>query len=162
MKFEIQQRYGAPPALVIERFCLEEFYLSLPDFDRIKKPDLLDITEQGGGQTVVRLRRRFSADLPAAAKMIVDPDRLSWVDETLFDLNDHTATTKMLPDHYGSKLVASAASTFTASGGDTERVVKGDLRVKILLGASQVEAAIISGLGEYLGEEAAAFEAFLD
>lgn len=76
------------------------------------------------------------------------------MEETTYDLARRTAAVRLLPDHYASKLHASAAATFGDQGDGSVRRVTGDLKVKVLLVGGQVEKAIVSGLTEHLDEEA--------
>jgi hypothetical protein len=128
-------------------------YEQLPEFGKISRPDLLERTEQGN-TVKLRLRYKFTADLPTAALAIIDPDRLTWVEETTFDLAGLTARIKLLPDHYASKLEASASARFVDRGEGSIRDVAGDLRVRVLLVGGQVERTIVDGLKEHLAEEA--------
>ena len=102
----------------------------------------------------IRLRYKFTADLPTAALAIIDPDRLTWVEETTYDLAGLSSRVKLLPDHYASKLEASASARFVDRDDGSIRDVAGDLRVRVLLVGGQVERAIVEGLKEHLAEEA--------
>lgn len=152
MKFEGVQRYDAAPRELFELYCSENLYRSLPDFSRISRPDLVDRIEHADGVTI-RVRYRFIADLPAAALAIIDPERMTWIEETRYDATSLTGTTRLLPDHYASKMQASATVRFTDDGDGSRRVVRGDLKVKVLLVGGQVERVIVDGLEEHLTEE---------
>ena len=153
MKFDVRQPFDAAPEEVIACYSSQAMYEQLPEFGRISRPEMLGRTEHGD-RVVLRLRYKFTADLPAAALAIIDPDRLTWVEETTYDLSTLTSRTKLLPDHYAAKLEASASARFTESSEGSIRNVGGDLRVRVLLVGSQVERAIIDGLKEHLAEEA--------
>lgn len=153
MKFDVKQQFDADAAAVIGCYSSAEMYEQLPEFGKISRPDLLDRT--ASGDTVkIRLRYKFTADLPTAALAIIDPDRLTWVEETTYDLAGLTSRVKLLPDHYASKLEASASARFVDRGDGSIRDVAGDLRVRVLLVGGQVERAIVDGLKEHLAEEA--------
>ncbi len=152
MRFDVRQRYAAPAADVLAHYASVEMYESLPEFGRISRPEILDRID-GGDRVTVRLRYRFTADLPAAALAVIDPDRLTWIDETTYDFGALTSSTKLLPDHYPRKLEASAASQFRDDSDGCIREVSGSLRVHVLLVGGQVEKAIVSGLTEHLAEE---------
>ena len=87
----------------------------------------------------IRLRYRFTADLPTAEVAIIDPDRLTWVEETTYDLAGLSSRVKLLPDHYASKLEASASARFVDRGDGSIRDVAGDLRVRVLLANDMVD-----------------------
>ena len=153
MKFDVKQQFDADAAAVIGCYSSSEMYEQLPEFGKTSRPDLLERT--ASGDTVkIRLRYRFTADLPTAALAIIDPDRLTWVEETTYDLAGLSSRVKLLPDHYASKLEASASARFVDRGDGSIRDVAGDLRVRVLLVGGQVERAIVEGLKEHLAEEA--------
>lgn len=152
MKFEGVQRYDAPAREVFDLYCSAELYEQLPDFSRVSRPELVDRVEHPDGVTI-RARYRFVADLPAAALAIIDPARMTWVEETRYDAATLTGTTRLLPDHYASKMQASATVRFVDDGGGSHRRVSGDLKVKVLLVGGQVERVIVDGLEEHLTEE---------
>ncbi|MFN8050605.1 MAG: DUF2505 family protein [Acidimicrobiales bacterium] len=153
MKFDVTQHFDADAERVIAVYSAAETYEQLPEFGKISRPVLLDRSEHGDTVTM-RLRYRFTADLPTAALAVIDPDRLTWIEETRYDLAALTATTKLLPDHYASKLEASASARFADRGEGSTRAVAGSLKVHMFLVAGQVEKAIVSGLKEHLDEEA--------
>ena len=128
MKFDVQQRYEAPAHDVMALYCDVGTYESLPEFGKISRPVVLDRNELGSSVTL-RLRYRFTAELPAAALAVIDPERLTWIDETVYDFDAMTATTRLLPDHYASKLTASATASYlpTAGGDSAIRRVTGDV-----------------------------------
>lgn len=153
MKFDVRQPFDAAPEEVIACYSSEAMYEQLPEFGRISRPELLARTEHGD-RVVLRLRYKFTADLPAAALAIIDPDRLTWVEESTYDLSTLSSRTKLLPDHYASKLEASASARFIGLAHGSTRQVSGDLRVRVLLVGGQVEKAIVDGLKEHFADEA--------
>ena len=161
MKFEVSQRFDADVERVIACYSSAALYEQLPEFGKISRPEVRERIESGDRVTL-RLHYRFIADLPTAALAIIDPDRLTWIEETVYDRAALTATTKLLPDHYASKMEASARACFTPSGEGSQRLVTGDLRVRVLLVAGQVERAIVAGLKEHLDEEATLVAKLLD
>lgn len=153
MRFEVQQRYEADPRRVIELYTDPSFYDLLTELPRVGQPEVRD-RSVAGDRITMRVHYAFTADLPSAAHAIIDADKLTWIEETVYDLSTLTCTSRMLPDHYADRLTASAKATFEARGDGTVRSVTGDLRVRVLLVAGKVENAIVSGLREHLADEA--------
>ncbi len=155
MRFSLTQQLPAPPDAVIRLYADPDFHTSLSGLTKVAPPELVG-REVDGQRVVLRLRYRFIAPLPSAATAVIDPDRLTWVDETVYDLDRLTATTSFHPDHYGDRLTAQIDTRFEpgSGGAGTERRIAGELKVRMLLVGSQVEKAIVSGLQEHLGEEA--------
>lgn len=160
MEFEIQQRYPAPVVAILAQYTDPTLYETLVGLPKLGGAEVLDRVE-AGDRVTLRVRYRFEGDLPSAATAVIDRNKLTWVDETVYDLASATATTRFLPDHYPDRMQATATSRFVADGADDRSVrrIDGDLRVHVFLVAGKVENAIVSGLREYLAAEAAAIAA---
>ena len=154
MRFEVHQRFDAPAEEVIGLYCDPDLYPQLDGLGKLGRPELL--SRDTDGDTVrLRVRYRFTAELPSAALAIVSPEKLTWVEETIFDLEELRSRTTIVPDHYPDRLAASAASSFTDVDDGSTREVTGELKVRALLVGGQVEKAIVSGMREHLADEAA-------
>jgi len=160
MKFEASQSYDAPPEHVIAVYADPASYVGMTGLTKIAAPELVDVTT-AGATVVLRMNYRFIASLPAVATAVIDQSKATWVDETAFDLDTLTATTAMLPDHYGNKIKVAITQDFVADGDGCRRVVRGDLKVKMLLVGGQVEKVIVNGLKDHLTEEQPWFAALL-
>ena len=152
MRFELVQHLPGSPSDAIRLYADPAFHTSLTGLTKVDTPTLVERTVTADGVRV-RLHYRFTAHLPGAVTAVVDPDRLSWTEETLYRFEPMTASTVLHPDHYADKLTASITSRFEANGADTVRRVAGELKVRMLLVGGQVERAIVSGLEEHLAEE---------
>ncbi|MEZ5381062.1 MAG: DUF2505 family protein [Microthrixaceae bacterium] len=152
MRFSVAQAFPTSVDRLLELYTGTEMWGDLSGFSKVSAPEVLDRSERGSRVTL-RLRYRFIASLPSAATAVVDPKRLVWVEETVTDLDAGTATVAFQPEHYASKLSASARVAYGGDGDASHRSVDGDLRVRVLLVGGQVERAITSGLSEHLAEE---------
>ena len=155
MRFRVIQQFAAPVDDVVALYTSAKLYEQLPEIGRIGRPTVLDRREQGTRVTL-RLRYRFTAELPTAALAVIQPDRLTWVEETTTDRATGRSTVRLLPDHYASKLRAGAEVEVRPDGDGARRHVSGELKVRVLLVGGQVERAIVAGLEEHLAAEAAA------
>jgi hypothetical protein len=167
MRFEITQEIAGPPEAVARIYTEARFYEVLGDLPKLGEPEVLDRREDG---SVVRLaiRFRFTGDLSPAVTRVVDPAKLTWVEESVHDLERRTVTFELHPDHYADRLRSAGSSRFEpAADGVTRRVTEGDLAVKVplLLGGGTVggavERAIISGLRDHFATEVDVVERLL-
>jgi hypothetical protein len=167
MRFEIEQDIAGSPEAVARIYTEPRFYELLGDLPKLGKPEVLDRRENG---SVVRLsvRFRFTGQLSPAVSKVLDPAKLSWVEESVHDLERCTVTFEMKPDHYADRLRShGTASVEPAAGGGSVRVTQGDLAVKVplLLGggktAGAVEGAIVSGLRDHFAAEVDVVERLL-
>ena len=113
-------------------------------------------------RVTIRVRYGYEGDLPAGATAVVDPAQLTWVQVTELDLVQQRAFVVLQPDHYADRLTAQAVERFAAAElGGTNRTVEGRLNVKLLMAGRAVERALVSGLQEWLSNEAVAVDRWL-
>jgi len=162
MKFTVVQRYRSDAASVQRAYADPELYPRLLGLPRLGGIEVLG-HRSTGSEADLRVRFRFTGDLPAAATAVVDPNRLTWVQESHHDLDGATTSFRLLPDHYADRLQASGRYRVTAlpAGGST-RELTGTLKVRALLVAARVEESIVAGLREYLEAEAPVVDRWID
>jgi hypothetical protein len=167
MRFEIEQLIGGPVDAVARLYTEPRFYELLGELPKVGKAEVLDRREDGA---VIRLavRFHFTGHLAPAVRKVIDPAKLSWVEESVHDIAHHTVTFVMKPDHYADRLRSQGSARYEPDGtGMTRRVTEGDLAVKVplLLGGGRVggavEGAIVSGLREHLAAEIEVVEQLL-
>lgn len=160
MRFELTQRFASPADRVDRAYADAALYPTL-----VGLPKLGDIEVLGhridGDRAQLQVRFGFTGDLPPAVTAVVDPHRLTWVQDTQHDLATGVTTFRLLPDHYPDRLAASGRAAVRAAGTGSQRIVSGELKVRALLVAGKVEQAIISGLAKYLEAEAPAVDRYL-
>lgn len=171
MEFRTEQLIAAPPDVVERRLADPAFIAATSGLHPLTDCRLLDRTDEPDGAVRLRIHRRFAADLPRAVTAVVDPRRLTWVEDVLYRPGAGHAAHRILPDHYGELLTCTFTTTLattglvgTGQGADpgTRRAVAGKLKVRVLLGAGPVERAIVSGLREYASAEAALLSTWTD
>ena len=153
MRFTARQDVPAPLAEVEDALLDPAFLARLAELPRLGRPRLL-ATETDGDVVRQQVRYRFSGDLAPAVTAVVDPDKLTWVEDTTYDRRRHRGEHRIVPDHYRDRLRASYTTQLEEHGGGTRRLVEGDLRVRFPLVGGRVERAIVSGLVEHAGLEA--------
>ena len=160
MRFDLTQTIAAPVDEVARAYASAELYEVLGGTDKLGPPDVLDRSESGDIVTL-RIRYQFVADLSPAVTAVVDPRKLTWVEQSVHDLAARSVAVTLHPDHYADRLRCTGRYGYTARGETTVRQIDGDLKVKALLVGGQVEKAIVSGLKEHLEAEAPQVEAYL-
>jgi len=154
VRFELTSHLALPPDRVVALYTDPSFYERLDDLPNVGEPRVLDRVESGDTVTM-RVHYRFTRVLSAGVARIVDPAKISWVEETVWDLTDHSARSTLLPDNYADRFSASARRTHVADGDGTEREITGEVRVRFPVVGGKVERAVVEGLEEYLAAEAA-------
>ncbi len=149
MRFETRDVLSATPDAVLAALCDAGFWASVGQLPATHAPEVVGIEERGG-EVRTRLRYRFRGDLPRAVTAVVDPQRLSWVEDTLWDRDAFEGHTTILPDHYPDKLHATAVSRLLADRDGCVRVGSGDVAVRVPIVGRQAERPIVSGLRDNL------------
>ena len=155
MQFRVDQRFDATPAAVMALYTDPEFYAALVGLPKISPPEVQS-HDRDGDRVRMKIRYKFTADLPAAALAVLDPKKLTWVEDSTYDLAANTFSSKLLPDHYPDRLVAGARGSVEEASADpprSTRRIQGDVTVRMPFVGGQVEKAIVSGLREHLGDE---------
>ena len=151
--FTIEQLVGAPLGTVEQRLLDADFVAATSELPKLGDCRLLERSESGDRVTV-RIHRRFDDRLPAAVTAVVDPAKLSWIEEIEHDLSTHVSRCTFAPEHYPDRLKAGYRATLETMGDRTHRLVDGQLSIRAFLASRPVERAIVSGLREYSEAEA--------
>ena len=160
MRFTIEQRFPGPLGAVEAAYLDPHFLEEMGRLPKLGRPRLLDQTEEG--DTVGRrIHYTFAGDLSPAVTAVVDPDKLSWVEESTLDRRTHRTTFRIVPDHYGRRLACSGTFVLLPDANGTRRVTEGDIEVRFALVGGRVERAIVSGLQEHAGLEEKVMAAWL-
>jgi hypothetical protein len=162
VRFELEQYLSAPLTEVEAAYLDPALLERLAGLPNVRRPELLEQHEEDG-LVRRRVRFRFTGDLSSAVTSVVDPARLTWVEESVHDRSTHRGRFTIVPDHYAGRLRCSGTVTFREdAGGGTQRLTAGELSVRFPLVGSKVERAIVSGLREHAAAEARAVQAWLD
>ncbi len=161
MRFRIDQRF-AHPLEAVEAALVDRGFLEVrAGLQELGSPALLDQWEEGD---VVhqRVRYRFAGELSPAVTAVVDPARLTWVEEVGLDRGAHRGSHRIVPDHYSGRLRCAFATELAPHSAGTIRVAGGELKVGFPLVGGRVERAIVSGLVERARLEAELLDRWLD
>ncbi|HZT66893.1 MAG TPA: DUF2505 domain-containing protein [Acidimicrobiales bacterium] len=157
MKFHVENRILADRDAVQAAYLDPAFYSAMVDMPKISPPEVVGREEQGD-VILMKVRYRFSGDLPPAARRVLDPDKLTWVNESTVDLAEHRTEFRMVPDNYGNRIRFGGTYRFEQVDAATVQVIEGDLVVRYPIVGPLVERAILSGMREHLEQEAAFLE----
>jgi hypothetical protein len=159
--FSADQALRGSPTAVQELLLDPEFIAARSELPKLGDPELLESTRDDTAAHL-RVRFRFTAELSSAVTAVVDPQKLTWVDDARFDLTAFHAEHTIEPDNYADRLRASYRSVLETDGIGTRRLLTGIVKVKMVLVGGKVEGAIVSGLREYAVAEAGLLNDWLD
>ncbi|HEY9559084.1 MAG TPA: DUF2505 family protein [Acidimicrobiales bacterium] len=160
MRFSVAQVFATDADRVCAAMASEELYRSMPELPKLSQPEVLARHEDDGTVELL-IRYRFDGDLSSAARAVLDPSRLSWVERSVHEVAGRSGSFTMEPDHYGDRFRCTGTFRYDETGEGCVRHIEGDLRVRAPLVAGTVERAIISGLREHLEHQAPAIDALL-
>lgn len=161
MKFAIEQRFAGDIDAIARAYADPALYEAFDGLPKLTRPEV--VSHKAHEDTVVlEVRYRFGGDLSPAARAVIDPERLTWVERSTHDLARRHTTFTMIPDHYADRFRCQGSYRFSPVKGGCVRQGEGDLRVRALLVGGAVEGAIVSGLKEHLADEVAVVEAFVN
>lgn len=159
MEFTIEQHLDGTTAKIAALYVDADFLASIDD-PHLAHPEMLD-QQRNGSVVTQRIRYHFTAELSSAVRRVIDPDRLSWVEESTHDLHGHTTTAHIVPDHYADRLEGSYEVAISNAGKGTRRVTTGVLSVHMHFVGGKVEHVIVSGLRDHAELETAAVAQWL-
>lgn len=156
MKSTDTQKIAVAAADASEVFADPRFYLSRESSEAMTAIELVDHQVD---ENVVELKIRFAftGDLNAAARAILNPDKLTWVQVTTHHLETGRVAFEILPDNYADRLRCRGRYVVNPEGIDTSsRTVSTELHVRAPLVAGQVERVLMDGLRRELESQALA------
>lgn len=162
MDFVIEQSYAADPDEVARAYTDTGLYEMIGQVSPRARPEVLNRTVDGSARVLLRIRYSLAVELSEAARAVLDPDKLTWVEHSTHEVARRHTDYRLEPDHYADRLrITAKCTTRRGPHGGAVRTVEGNLRVKAPPEARAVETAIVSGLREHLAVEALAVERFL-
>ncbi len=160
MRFTVEQRFGTDADETARAFTEPELYAGFADLPKVSVPEVLGC-EADGDVVRLRIRYRFAGQLSSAARAVIDPAKLSWVDESTHDLARRHVRFVLRPDHYGERFRCSGEYRIEPDGDGCRRHATIDVKVSAPFVGGAVERAIESGLREHLADETRVVEAYL-
>jgi len=160
VRFSIEQRFNHDADTVLAALTDPGFIDEMAGLPKLGRPELL-IRDERGTQLIIHVRYAFVGQLSGAVRRVVDPARLTWVEQSTVDLASRAAAFRIVPDHYTNLLQCAGTSELTPAGNGSRRVTVGELRVTVPLVGGRVERAILSGLQEHAAAEADLVEKWL-
>jgi hypothetical protein len=145
--FTLTQAIAAPVEAVDEALVSPDFLTRMAELPKLGSAEVV-ANERAGDIVKLQVRYLFQADLSAAVTRVVDPAKLTWVEDSTCDLAKHSTTCVIRPDNYANLLEGRYEATIAPSGSGSVRTVTGRIKVHVPLLGGKVEKAIVSGLTE--------------
>jgi len=164
MRFSIEQTFAGPVEAVQDALVDPAFLERLSTLPKLGRPTLVHRVE-AGDLVHLGVKYAFTGEVNSAVRRVVDPARLTWVEESTLDRRSHRTTWRIVPDHYRNLLRASGEFRLSpdpsAPAERTIRTTDAELKVTVPLVGGKVEQAIVSGLREHAALEEEVLDAWL-
>ena len=160
MRFTVEQRFSTGADETARAFSEPDLYAGFAALPKVSVPDVLSC-ERRGDEVRLRIRYRFAGHLSSAARAVIDPSKLTWVDESTHDLARRHVRFVLRPDHYADRFRCSGDYRIESIGDGCRRHATIDVGVSAPFVGGAVERAIASGLREHLDDEIQVVEAYL-
>jgi hypothetical protein len=160
MDFTIEQQLAGAPTAVVDVLLDPSFVAARAALPKLGGAELLELSRDDS-RAHQRVRLRFTGELSPAVTAVIDRERLTWVDDAVYDLGARRAQHTIEPDFYADRLSCSYDASIAAAGSGSRRILRGTLRVRMPLVGSRVERAIVSGLRDYAAAETGLLDSWL-
>lgn len=160
MEFSVSVPVPHPPDAVQDAFLDPDFLAVTGTLPKIGGAEVLE-RSRTGNTARLRVRYRFTAPLNRAVTRVIDPQKLTWVDDATFDLAAMRSEHVLEPDNYADRLESSYVSTVAADGGGSLWTVAGSLVVHAALVGGKVAGVIVDGLKEHAVAQGQALDEWL-
>jgi hypothetical protein len=160
VRFTVEQRFATDADETARAFTEPELYAGFADLPKVSVPQVLGC-EADADVVRLRIRYRFAGQLSSAARAVIDPGRLTWVDESTHDLARRHVRFVLRPDHYGDRFRCSGEYRVEPLGAGCRRHATIEVKVSAPFVGGAVERAIELGLREHLADETEVVEAYL-
>lgn len=161
MDFSIAVPIPHPPTVVQDAFLDPDFLAVTGTLPKIGGAEVLELTRTDTTARL-RVRYRFTAPLNRAVTRVIDPQKLTWVDDATFDLAALRSRHVLLPDNYADRLESSYESTIASEGAGSVWTVSGSLTVHAALVGGKVASVIVDGLKEHAVTQGRVLEEWLE
>lgn len=159
MKFHLEHDFDAPLDAVEATMVDPEFLEStrLPD---VGPPKVLG-REEDGDTVTLRVHYHYTGSLDSLARRVLRATDVAWVQETRLDRRTHRTTFTVTPKVHPDRFDCGGVMQLAESGSATERVIDGELKIKVPLFGSRAEGLIVPGLRSRMNREAELLDEWL-
>jgi hypothetical protein len=156
--FRLEHIWPVPLSVILAHHLDEEAHrrsnAAMTGADRVRKS-----IEERDGKTHQSFRVAGTS-IPAAARKVLSADALEWIEESVWDPAAHRFTWRILPNVMKEKISAHGELFYEEVGGQTRRVVTGEIEIKIPIVGRTVEKVIVDQLKANYDQAAGAESAF--
>ena len=129
----------------------------LPD---VGPPKVLS-REEDGDTVTLRVSYHYTGSLDSLARRVLRTSDVAWVQETRLDRSSHRTTFTVIPKVHAERFQCGGSMQLTEAGAVTQRVIDGELKIKVPIFGGRAEGMILPGLRSRMNREAELLDEWL-
>jgi hypothetical protein len=159
VKFRLEHTFLAPLDAVEVAMVDPEFLEStrLPD---VGPPKVLSRDEDGDTVTL-RVSYQYTGSLDSLARRVLRTTDVAWIQETKLDRGTHRTTFTVIPKVHAERFECGGVMQLTDKGDVTERVIDGELKIKVPIFGKRGEGLVVPGMRTRMNCEAELLDEWL-
>ena len=161
VRFQVKQSFDHSPDEVARATLDLDYQHSLKDLESLESRELLSQEERTDGVVVRQTRCVLDIQITGMAKSFIGDGDPAWVEEATWDESALRWDWVIIPEVAKDLLQAAGTISLHANGEGTERVVEGEVKVKVPLYGGKVEGWVVEGIEHAYEEEAERLAAWL-
>jgi hypothetical protein len=159
MEFHLEHSFDAPLDAV-ESAMVDPVFLEGTRLPDVGPPQVLS-REDDGDTVTLRVSYHYTGSLDSMARRVLRTDDVVWVQETRLARKTHRSTFAVIPKVHADRFECGGEMRLTETGGVTERVIDGELKIKVPLFGKRAEGLILPGLRSRMSREAELLDEWL-
>jgi hypothetical protein len=159
VKFRLDHTFDAPLDAV-EAAMVDPAFLEGTRLPDVGPPKVLSRAEDGDTVTL-RVSYHYTGSLDSLARRVLRTSDVNWVQETVLDRQTHRTTFTVIPKVYPERFQCGGEMQLTDSANGVERVIDGELKIKVPIFGGRAEGLIVPGLRSRMNREAELLDEWL-
>lgn len=159
MKFRLEHTFDAP-LHAVENAMVDPAFLEGTRLPDVGPPEVLT-REEDGDTVILRVHYHYTGSLDSLARRVLRTGDVAWVQETTLDRTTHRTTFTVTPKVHGDRFKCGGTMQLTETGQSTDRVIDGELKIKVPVFSGRAEGLILPGLRSRMNREAELLDEWL-
>jgi len=161
MKFSMDHYFDTPADKIIDMLKAGEDLCRMEDLPNVSSRKVIERRREGK-KMFSRIEWNVHGQIPKIAQKILRPEMLTFVEESVWDDDDTTFRTKIIPHYLKDKLSCNTTSQWSAAGdGKARRRFGGELVLNIPIVGPVAEKTIVDYLKKNNDKNAVIVRKFL-